>query len=41
VLGYRGFILGGEKSAQQALDDAAPAIQENLNKAWEDGEEQA
>ena len=31
-----GFVLGGEKSAQQALDDVAPAIQENLDKAWDD-----
>jgi ABC-type glycerol-3-phosphate transport system substrate-binding protein len=31
-----GFVLGGEKTAQQALDDAAPAIQENLDKAWKD-----
>ncbi|MFB3738772.1 MAG: ABC transporter substrate-binding protein [Candidatus Velamenicoccus archaeovorus] len=30
-----GFVLGGEKTAQEALDDAAPAIQENLDKAWE------
>jgi ABC-type glycerol-3-phosphate transport system substrate-binding protein len=28
-------IIGGEKTAQQALDDVAPAIQENLDKAWE------
>ena len=28
-------IIGGEKSAQQALDDVTPAIQENLDKAWE------
>ncbi|HEY6097383.1 MAG TPA: sugar ABC transporter substrate-binding protein [Candidatus Deferrimicrobium sp.] len=33
-----GFVLGGEKTAQQALDDAAPAIQENLDKAWRDWE---
>jgi maltose-binding protein MalE len=31
-----GFVLDGEKTAQEALDDAAPAIQENLDKAWED-----
>ena len=36
-----GFVLGGEKTAQEALDDAAPAIQENLDKAWEDWEEPA
>jgi ABC-type glycerol-3-phosphate transport system substrate-binding protein len=35
-----GFVLGGEKTAQEALDDAAPAIQENLDKAWEVWEEQ-
>lgn len=28
------LIVGGEKSAQQALDDAAPALQENLDKVW-------
>lgn len=31
-----GFVLDGDKTAQQALDDAAPAIQENLDKAWKD-----
>jgi len=31
-----GFVLDGEKSAQEALDDAAPAMQENLDKAWDD-----
>jgi ABC-type glycerol-3-phosphate transport system substrate-binding protein len=35
-----GFVLGGEKTAQEALDDAQPAIQENLDKAWEVWEEQ-
>jgi multiple sugar transport system substrate-binding protein len=30
-----GFVVGGEKTAQEALDEAAPAIQENLDKAWE------
>jgi multiple sugar transport system substrate-binding protein len=35
-----GFVLGGDKTAQEALDDAAPAIQENLDKAWEDWESQ-
>ena len=29
-----GFVTSGDKTAQQALDDAAPAIQENLDKAW-------
>jgi multiple sugar transport system substrate-binding protein len=33
-----GLVLGGEKTAQEALDDAAPAIQENLDKAWRDWE---
>ena len=36
-----GFVLGGEKTAQQALDDAAPAIQENLDKAWKDWDQGA
>lgn len=36
-----GFVLGGEKTAQEALDDAAPAIQENLDKAWRDWESTA
>jgi multiple sugar transport system substrate-binding protein len=35
-----GFVLAGEKTAQQALNDAAPAIQENLDKAWRDWESQ-
>jgi multiple sugar transport system substrate-binding protein len=34
-----GFVVDGEKSAQEALDDAAPAIQENVDKAWEDWED--
>jgi multiple sugar transport system substrate-binding protein len=33
-----GYVLGGEKSAQEALDEANGAIQENLDKAWEDWE---
>jgi multiple sugar transport system substrate-binding protein len=36
-----GFVIGGDKPAQQALDDAAPAIQENLDKAWDDWEKSA
>lgn len=36
-----GFVVGGEKTAQEALDDAAPAMQENLDKAWKDWEENA
>ena len=36
-----GFVIGGEKSAQEALDEANGAIQENLDKAWEDWEESA
>ena len=35
-----GLVVSGEKSAQEALDDAAPAVQENLDQAWEDWEEQ-
>ena len=34
-----GFVLGGEKTAQQALDDAAPAQPENLDSEWETWEE--
>lgn len=34
-----GFILGDEKSAQQALDDALPSLQEDLDTAWEVWEE--
>ncbi|HEU4355212.1 MAG TPA: extracellular solute-binding protein [Actinomycetota bacterium] len=30
-----GYVVGGDKTAQEALDEAAPAIQENLDKAWE------
>jgi multiple sugar transport system substrate-binding protein len=29
-----GFITSGDKTAKEALDDAAPAIDENLEKAW-------
>jgi ABC-type glycerol-3-phosphate transport system substrate-binding protein len=29
-----GPIISGEKTAQQALDEAAPAIQQNLDKQW-------
>jgi ABC-type glycerol-3-phosphate transport system substrate-binding protein len=29
-----GLIVSGEKTAQEALDAAAPAIQQNLDKAW-------
>jgi len=35
-----GFVVSGDKTAQEALDEAAPAIQENLDKAWEDWESQ-
>lgn len=35
-----GLIVSGEKTAQEALNDAAPAIQENLDKAWDDWESQ-
>jgi ABC-type glycerol-3-phosphate transport system substrate-binding protein len=34
-------VVGGEKTAQEALDDANAAIQENLDQAWEDWEEGA
>jgi len=30
-----GFVLEGEKTAQEALDDAAPAMQDNLDREWE------
>jgi multiple sugar transport system substrate-binding protein len=33
------YVQAGEKSAQDALDDAAPAVQENLDKAWETWDE--
>jgi ABC-type glycerol-3-phosphate transport system substrate-binding protein len=36
-----GYVVGGEKTAQQALDEAQPAIQDNLDKAWQDWEEGA
>jgi ABC-type glycerol-3-phosphate transport system substrate-binding protein len=35
-----GLVIGGEETAQQALDEAAPAIQENLDKEWEAWEKQ-
>jgi|RhiMetdeSRZDD1v2_1073273.scaffolds.fasta_scaffold134281_2 multiple sugar transport system substrate-binding protein len=35
-----GLMVGGEKSAQDALNDAAPAIQENLDKAWKNWDKQ-
>jgi multiple sugar transport system substrate-binding protein len=28
------LIVGGEKTAQEALDDAVPALEENLDKVW-------
>lgn len=30
-----GYMLDGSKTAQEAMDDAAEAIQENLDNAWE------
>ncbi|MET0801672.1 MAG: sugar ABC transporter substrate-binding protein [Actinomycetota bacterium] len=36
-----GYVIGGEKSSQEALDEANGAIQENLDKAWEDWEQSA
>jgi multiple sugar transport system substrate-binding protein len=35
------LVIGGEKTAQEAMDEANAAIQENLDKAWEDWEEGA
>jgi ABC-type glycerol-3-phosphate transport system substrate-binding protein len=35
-----GYTTGGEKTAQQAMDDAAEAVQENLDNAWETWDEQ-
>ena len=35
-----GFVVAGDKTAQEALDEVAPAIQENLDQAWEAWEEQ-
>jgi multiple sugar transport system substrate-binding protein len=35
-----GFVVAGEKTPQEALDEAAPAIQENLDAAWVAWEEQ-
>jgi multiple sugar transport system substrate-binding protein len=35
-----GFAVSDEKTAQQALEDAAPAIQENLDRAWGNWDEQ-
>jgi multiple sugar transport system substrate-binding protein len=34
-----GLVVGGEESAQQALDDTAEAVQENLDNAWETWDE--
>ena len=34
------YTLDGEKTPQEALDDAAAAIQENLDRAWENWDEQ-
>ncbi len=31
-----GYIVSKEKTAKAALDEAAPAMQENLDKAWKD-----
>jgi multiple sugar transport system substrate-binding protein len=35
-----GLVVGGERSAQEALDDTVEAVQENLDNAWETWEEQ-
>jgi multiple sugar transport system substrate-binding protein len=34
-----GLIVEGEKTAQQALNEAAPAMQESLDRAWQTWEE--
>jgi multiple sugar transport system substrate-binding protein len=34
------LIVSGDKSAQEALNEAAPAIQQNLDQAWEAWDEQ-
>lgn len=34
-----GFVVSGERTAQEALDVAAPAMQENLDSEWEAWEE--
>ncbi len=36
-----GLVLDGDRSAQEALDAVLPAIQQNLDKEWEDYEESA
>jgi multiple sugar transport system substrate-binding protein len=36
-----GFVLAGEKEAQEALDDVTEAVQENLDKEWEAWEEKS
>ena len=33
------FVLSGEKTSEQALNDANAAIQDNLDEAWEDWED--
>ena len=35
-----GYVIGGEKTAQEALDEVQPAIQDELDKAWEVWEQQ-
>lgn len=35
-----GLVLSGERTAQEALDEAAPKIQDNLDQEWESWEEQ-
>jgi arabinogalactan oligomer/maltooligosaccharide transport system substrate-binding protein len=39
IFDAEGLIYGGEQTAQEALDDVTPNIQENLDKAWEVYEE--
>ena len=36
-----GFVISGEKSAQEALDDTVEAVQENLDTEWEKWEKGA
>jgi hypothetical protein len=35
-----GLMVGGEKGAQDALNSAAPKIQQNLDRAWKNWDKQ-
>jgi multiple sugar transport system substrate-binding protein len=35
------LVLGGDKTPQEAMDDAVPAIQDNLDSAWQDWDQGA